>query len=69
MDDCLKKYSVLWPTHNDGKKWNNELVLKFGVTAMPMTILEDRTGKVREVGLLGNNLIEAIKTLIDEKGK
>jgi tetratricopeptide (TPR) repeat protein len=69
LDDCLKKYGVLWPTHNDGKKWNNELVLRFGVTAMPMTILVDRTGKVREMGLLGNNLIEAIKTLIDEKGK
>lgn len=67
MAPTLKKADVSWPQYCDGKRWNSEFVVAFGVRSIPMTILADRSGKIREVGLLGNNLLEAIRRLIDEK--
>lgn len=67
MDALIAKMGMSWPQYFDGKKWGNLIARKFGITAIPMTILVDRTGKVQEIGLQGRQLQAAIRKLLDEK--
>ena len=69
MDAAIRKAEISWPHHNDGKKWDNEFVVAFGIRTLPTSILVDRSGKIREVGLLGTELIEATRRLLDEPEK
>jgi len=67
MEKYIKSMNMSWPQHFDGKEWNNEIARKCGITSIPMTLLIDKTGKVREVGLRDRELQAAAEKLLGEK--
>jgi len=67
MNTFIREMKMPWPQYFDGKKWDNTVARKVGITAIPMTVLVDKTGKVREVGLQGRELQQAVRKLLDEK--
>ena len=71
LDEETKAAGATWPEFFDGKnkKFKNEQAVKFGVRECPYTILADRTGKVRETGLTGPKLTDAIQALVGEAAK
>jgi thiol-disulfide isomerase/thioredoxin len=53
METMVKAREMNWLHHYDGKKWKNELVVKFDVHSIPANLLVDRQGIVRAVNLRG----------------
>ncbi|HUU43920.1 MAG TPA: redoxin family protein [Planctomycetota bacterium] len=68
MEKFVKEKQMPWPQYFDGKGWGSELARKFGISAIPQTFLVDKKGVVREIGLRGEELEKAIRTLVEEKG-
>ena len=62
----LAQLNVTWPHLLDKNGLFGALAVSLGVDRVPMTILLDHTGKVREVGLLGPKLHRAAETLVKE---
>ena len=67
LSDFVKTNNVPWPQYFDGKRWTNDLVLKYAVSSIPATFLLDRNGKIvakndtlREKGL-GEELAKLLK--------
>ncbi len=71
MEEDAKAAGATWPEFFDekNKRFKNEQALKLGVRECPFAILADKTGKVRETGLVGQNLSDAIEKLLAEAGK
>jgi thiol-disulfide isomerase/thioredoxin len=67
MDKYIKDMNMSWPQYFDGKVWKNDIAHKYGISAIPMTLLIDKGGKVREAGLRDRELQAAIQRLLDEK--
>ena len=44
--DFTKQNKMPWPQFYDGKYWQNELAVKYGVMAIPTNFLIDPTGKI-----------------------
>jgi WD40 repeat protein/serine/threonine protein kinase/tetratricopeptide (TPR) repeat protein/thiol-disulfide isomerase/thioredoxin len=67
----LKAKEVPWPQlFFDGKGeqgWNNPLARRYGVNAIPFTILVDRSGKVAQVGARGEVLEPAVTKLLGKQ--
>ena len=53
METMVKAHEMNWLHHYDGKKWKNELAVKFDVHSIPASLLVDRHGIVRAVNLRG----------------
>jgi non-specific serine/threonine protein kinase/serine/threonine-protein kinase len=72
LNDYLEKHKIQWPNYYDGKGWDNEISSRFGIHGIPEIILIDREGIVRETGLRGDRIREAVSQLIkgdfDSKG-
>jgi non-specific serine/threonine protein kinase/serine/threonine-protein kinase len=72
LNDYLEKNKIQWPNYYDGKSWDNEISSRFGINGIPEIILIDRKGIVREIGLRGDRIREAVSQLImgdfDSKG-
>lgn len=74
LDDSSAKFSsyvdeqeIPWPQVFDGKGWNSEVGKLYAINSIPATFLLDRSGKIRYRDLRGEDLYEAIKTLIAEE--
>ena len=67
MNKFIKDTHMSWPQYFDGKEWDNAIVRKYGIISIPVTLLVDKAGKVREVGLRDHELQAAIQKLLDEK--
>jgi thiol-disulfide isomerase/thioredoxin len=67
MNAFIREMKMPWPQYFDGQKWDNAMARKYGITAIPTTVLVDKTGKVREVGLQGRELQQGVRKLLDEK--
>jgi thiol-disulfide isomerase/thioredoxin len=69
--DRLDKYvaanKIAWPQYFDGKWWNNDVAVRYGVKSIPTTILVDRAGKIRYKSLRGKQLENAVQQLVAEK--
>jgi peroxiredoxin len=63
----VNKQDIVWPQIFDGKGWNSEVAKKYAVNSIPATFLLDRSGRVRFRNLRGDELYEAVKTLIEEE--
>ena len=67
----LKAKEVSWPqlffADKDAQGWNNPLACKYGIRAIPFTILVDRAGKVVHLGLRGAALEPAVTKLLGNK--
>jgi len=66
MDGALKKQSMTWPQYFDGGGWQNKIASSFGIQSIPAAWLLDKKGMLRETGLRGEALGEAIEKLLAE---
>ncbi len=60
----VKQEGLTWPQYYDGLHWGNKLARLYGVTAIPHTVLIDREGIIRGVGLRGGGLSSKIGELL-----
>jgi thiol-disulfide isomerase/thioredoxin len=66
--ETLEKYieanKMPWPQYFDGKVWKNDISTRFGIDAIPATILIDKEGVVRFKDIRGAELIKAVESLL-----
>ncbi|MEQ1859621.1 MAG: TlpA disulfide reductase family protein [Chthoniobacteraceae bacterium] len=67
MDTAMRRAGMTWPQHFDGKGWQNEIAQRFGIRAIPATWLFDKRGKLRELGLRGQDLEARVENLLREE--
>lgn len=67
MNDMIKKRKMNWLHYYDGKKWKNDLAVKFGVRSIPASLLVDRQGIVRAVNLRGIEVADLANKLLQKK--
>jgi thiol-disulfide isomerase/thioredoxin len=66
MDTAIGKTGMTWKQNFDGKGWQNELAQRFGIRSIPATWLFDKQGKLREIGLRGQELENGVERLLKE---
>ena len=64
LNSFLRKNGIDWSILFDGKGWKNRIAVLYGVRAIPFTVLVDRSGVVRKVGLRGTELENAIAAML-----
>ena len=67
LDQFLKSNQIVWPQYFDGKWWNNDVAVRYGIKSIPTTILVDKAGKIRYKSLRGKQLENAVQQLLAEK--
>ena len=67
INDMIKKRKMNWLHYYDGKKWKNDLAVKFGVSSIPASLLVDRQGIVRAVNLRGIEVADLANKLIQKR--
>ncbi len=67
METMVKAREMNWLHHYDGKKWKNELAVKFDVHSIPASLLVDRQGIVRAVNLRGIEVATLAGELLKQK--
>jgi thiol-disulfide isomerase/thioredoxin len=68
LDSFLKQQNgMTWPQFFDGKGWSNELAVKYGVEAIPFTVLVGPDGKIIGTNLRGEALGEAVGNALAKK--
>jgi thiol-disulfide isomerase/thioredoxin len=60
------QHGLSWPHHHDGEQ-ENGFAAKFQIESIPSVWLFDKKGKLREVGLEGEELTEAVEKLLKEQ--
>lgn len=60
----VKQEGLTWPQYYEGLRWDNKLAKLYGVTAIPHTVLIDREGIIKGVGLRGGGLSSKIGELL-----
>jgi thiol-disulfide isomerase/thioredoxin len=56
----IKSMNMTWPQYFDGQGWQNKLVVKYGIEAIPATFLLDGEGKIIGKNLRGGALPQAV---------
>jgi thiol-disulfide isomerase/thioredoxin len=69
LDAFVKAKKVPWRQYFDGKGWENDVAKDWDVHAIPKTYLVDHTGRVRFVGVEGEELERAVQELIERADK
>jgi thiol-disulfide isomerase/thioredoxin len=64
MLDFTAKNAMPWPQYFDGKFWQNDLVLKFGINSIPAMFLLDQNGQVVSTEARGPKLESELKRLL-----
>lgn len=54
--DAVSAMDMAWTQLSDLQGWNNSAAKKYGIQAIPFTIIVDNTGKVIAAGLRGDDL-------------
>ncbi len=67
LDKYVATQGIAWPQYFDGKFWNNDIAVRYGITSIPATILVDKKGKIRYKSLRGKQLETAVQELLAEK--
>ncbi|MFI5335760.1 MAG: TlpA family protein disulfide reductase [Opitutales bacterium] len=62
--DFLAKENMPWPQFFDGKFWQNELAVKYGINAIPAMFLLDQQGRIVTTSARGPKLEQEIKRLL-----
>jgi thiol-disulfide isomerase/thioredoxin len=61
MISFTKEHNMPWPQFYDGKYWQNELSVKYGIRSIPATFLLDGSGKIIAKNVRGEALEPAVK--------
>jgi peroxiredoxin len=69
LDEYVKGNGISWRQYFDGKGWQNEVAVAWGVKGLPRIYLIDKDGKVRFVNVRGEALAPAVKELCDRPKK
>ncbi|HWO00031.1 MAG TPA: redoxin family protein [Blastocatellia bacterium] len=69
FEGYMKQEGLTWPQYYDGLGWGNKLARLYGVTGIPHTVLIDREGIIRGVGLRGGSLSSRIGELLKNSMK
>jgi outer membrane lipoprotein-sorting protein/tetratricopeptide (TPR) repeat protein len=64
VDKLIRKERLAWPQVYDGLDWRSPLYRSFGAPRVPGSILIDRQGIIRAVGLRGEALEKAVAELV-----
>jgi len=64
LNAYLEKHEIKWPNYYDGKGWKNEISTRFGINSIPNMLLVDSQGILKETGLRGDRIREAVSQLI-----
>jgi thiol-disulfide isomerase/thioredoxin len=67
LDTYIASQKIEWPQYFDGKYWNNDIAVRYGIKSIPATILVDKKGKIRYKSLRGRQLENAVQELLAEK--
>ena len=67
LDRMIAGKKLNWLHHYDGRKWKNELAVRFGVHSVPANLMVDREGIVRSVNLRGKAVKEMVAKLVVNK--
>jgi thiol-disulfide isomerase/thioredoxin len=66
--DTVKKFvkekGMVWPQYADGKFWDNDLGVYFGIQQIPTTWLVDKSGKVVDKDMRGSELAAKVAKLL-----
>ncbi|MHC1767436.1 MAG: TlpA family protein disulfide reductase [Verrucomicrobiia bacterium] len=69
-ESILRKFiaekELPWPQHFDGKGWENQFAVRYGIFSIPTTWLVDKRGKLRETQTQGD-LERRIESLLAER--
>lgn len=68
LEAFIAENEMPWRQIFDGKGWQNEIAVLYGVKSIPKTYLLDRDGKVVTIGVRGDALEPAVAALIEGKG-
>ena len=63
----VRKKGVAWPQYYDGKGWENDLAVRYGVRGIPELWLVDGTGKVVATGVQVDQLEALIPPLLSSR--
>ncbi len=63
----LKKKNIAWPQFFDGKYWNNEVAVRYGVRGIPELWLVDTAGRVVATGVQADQLAARIPPLLPNR--
>ncbi len=58
------EHKMPWPQHLDGKYWQNEFGVYFGIRAVPSMFLVDRDGQLASTNARGDKLAAEVKRLL-----
>ena len=65
---AIKDDKLTWKNHvSELRSWSSSVAALYGVNSIPKTFLLDRKGVIRYQNLRGQQLEDAIKTLLAEK--
>jgi thiol-disulfide isomerase/thioredoxin len=64
LETFVKREGMDWPQLFEGKSWRSEIAQRYGVTAIPRTVLLDRQGVIRRVDARGEALEQAVAELV-----
>ncbi len=66
LEHFVKVKDMTWPQYFDGKKWKNELGVRFGINSIPAMWLVDKKGVVRDLNAR-DGLAGKVEKLLAEK--
>lgn len=66
MEGAMKKLNMSWTQYFDGAGWDNKISKSFGIQSIPAAWLIDKKGMLREQGLRGEALGQAVEKLLAE---
>lgn len=64
LEAFIKEHNMPWPQVYDGKYWQSENAVAYGVRAIPFTLLIGKDGKIAAVGARGEALAPAIEAAL-----
>jgi peroxiredoxin len=67
LESFVKEKNMTWQQYFDGKGWQNELAVKYGIEAIPATFLLDGNGKIIGKDLRGEELQAAVANAVAKK--
>jgi thiol-disulfide isomerase/thioredoxin len=65
MLDFAEKNGMPWPQYCDGKYWQTDFALTYGIHSIPATFLLDQTGKIVATDARGEKLESELKRLLN----